>query len=655
VSGPGTRRLLLHPDVDRAAVDRAAARHGWALVNVYPRRSGRPRQVVFATRDGEALITFVEDHRVDARYLVIGAHVPDGPLAEARASLPTLALDQVLAMLPRDRVRALCWLGIAGPERAVAPVVEAIAAAADDPDPRVRDAAAFARDALGWPELRPAPDAEAPGAHAGPPAPEGRGAATGEPPGPSVPGLPERPRLASAVHARRHVVNGEEKIVLRDTRNELVAEIEPASWRALTLADGTRDLDALALACADAGVLASEADLTALLSELNAAGLLADGVELPAPALPVARPQTPPERPLEPLEGFTLVCDGSGSCCRFYGSVTFDRLEAARARLTAEGLRLPLAPEDAFTPVQGAQLAADDVRAVALVDGRCLFLEDDGRCGLHRRGGPGAKPFPCRFYPAMLMDDGAAVRVSLGPECACIFASRGRRDGEPLVPADARVVGDLGDRVRVMTLPEPVPLTATATAPREALRAWSARLVARLPDAEGDAVALTLALARAVEREGLALEALEAVLRAPPASPPEPLDDWLGALRARARVVVTTAESWRSASDLSRRVARWIADALDAAEPAALHAEAPRPEDERFYLRALAHGHRLALEGRPLAHGLRDRATRLLAARAMARVERPDGARGRHPLALLEAAMRNLGLASYRDRVRVRR
>jgi len=93
-------------------------------------------------------------------------------------------------------------------------------------------------------------------------------------------------------------------------------------------------------------------------------------------------------------------------------------------------------------------------------------------------------------------------------------------------------------------------------------------------------------------------------------------------------------------------VARWIATALDHGDP---FAAPTHPAHERFYLAALAWGHRLAVEGRPLAHGLRDRATRVLAARAMASVAPPDDTASDAPLALVEAAVRNLSIAGYAD------
>ena len=349
------------------------------------------------------------------------------------------------------------------------------------------------------------------------------------------------------------------------------------------------------------------------------------------------------------LPGFSLVCDGSGSCCRFYGSVAFTADEARAARGFAKHMRLPLAEDALFTPVRGARMDDDDLRAVAQVDGRCVFLESDALCGLHRRGGPEAKPFPCRLYPAMLMDDGTSVRVSLGPECACIFASEGRDDGAPLVPAGARTLGDLGPEIMVMHVPDPVPLTPLRTAPRAALAAWSKALVDALPGSDVDAVALAWALAERMAEEGLSEPTHVLAARAPEVSAVTP---WLDALAARAHAAATLNAAWRGSSDLSRRVARWLADALRDADPAALLRDAPDPRAERFYLRALAHGHRLAIEGRTLRHGLRDRAARILAARAMARSKAPADTSAGYPIALLEAAMRNLGLAGYADALR---
>ncbi|MCZ7681842.1 MAG: hypothetical protein M5U28_24835 [Sandaracinaceae bacterium] len=251
----------------------------------------------------------------------------------------------------------------------------------------------------------------------------------------------------------------------------------------------------------------------------------------------------------------------------------------------------------------------------------------------------------------MLMDDGESVRVSLGPECACVFASAGRSDGAPLVDPSARTLGELGPSVAVMHVPDPVPLTAQRTASRAELARWSRALVARLAETDADALALAWTLAGSLASGGLAIAALERALSRHAAPSPSSMAPWARALAEHAERAASTAESWRGGSDLSRRVARWIADALHVADPTALLASAADAASERFYLRALAHGHRLAIEGRPLEHGLRDRATRIFAARAMSAIAPPADEGARYPLALLEAAMRNLGLVRYGDSV----
>ncbi|MEZ4337670.1 MAG: hypothetical protein R3B82_13710 [Sandaracinaceae bacterium] len=143
-------RVLLGAGVDRAAIDDAAHARGWPLLNLYRRDEGRPRQVVFGT--GEWLLTFVVDHRIDATYVVVEGHDEDGLADEVRAALPTVDLDGVIAMIEGDdRVRGLCWLGVVGPDAPAEPAASLVAHAAADEDPRVRDAAAFAVEALGWP------------------------------------------------------------------------------------------------------------------------------------------------------------------------------------------------------------------------------------------------------------------------------------------------------------------------------------------------------------------------------------------------------------------------------------------------------------------------------------------------------------------------
>lgn len=419
---------------------------------------------------------------------------------------------------------------------------------------------------------------------------------------PPPPGAPARPRLADTVEARLIVEGGEVRARLHDLRSDAVIVVDATAWDALRAADGTRDADALRLAAG------RPVDLRAA----GEAGMLADGLA-PAPPEPPVPSSARRERPVEALPGYRLRCDGSGGCCRAYGSVPFDPEEAARARAT--GLA-PIDPDRLFSPYRGARWAT---RAVAWVDEACAFLGPDDACRLHAAHGPGAKPFACRLFPATAIDDGAAVRVSAAPECACVFESDGADRGAPLVDP-----GPLDPRVPVRALPDPVPLDASRVASREAYRAWSDRLLRRVEAERGDLAAFALGLAAAVRAGGLEAGVDVEPRRAPIASGSE--------LEARARHPAHTRQA--------REVAGWALESLAALDG---WPEPRQREAERFYLRALTFGHRLAVEGRPLVQGLRERAARLICARAMHAVDAPSPRLARHPLAALEAALRHLG------------
>ena len=57
----------------------------------------------------------------------------------------------------------------------------------------------------------------------------------------------------------------------------------------------------------------------------------------------------------------------------------------------------------------------------------CAYLEGEGRCSLHAKGGPEAKPLGCRTFPTSFIDDGDSVRVSVAVECS--RGDRRTRDG----------------------------------------------------------------------------------------------------------------------------------------------------------------------------------------------------------------------------------
>ncbi len=460
--------------------------------------------------------------------------------------------------------------------------------------------------------------------------------------------LHARPRLADQVVARRHVIDGRACVVLHHVGSGRTVQVGAREWELLAAADGTRDVEGIALAAAREGGRARADDLRAFLAQLADAGFVVVGDAVDAPD-PVGPAPCPPERPLAVLAGFTLHCDGGGACCRQFETVLFSPVEVARARATCpDVLDAGMQPRLGFLPERAAQRRG--ASAVALVDGACAYLDGAMRCRIHAAGGEAAKPLGCRLFPATFVDDGVCVRISAAVECACVLASLGRDGGANLVPASARTREDLPASADIVRLPETVRLTADRTASAAELHAWSAAVVAS--PAPADAVAWLLDAADRIERSGLT--SADEAAAAPPAE--GRAQDLLADVRAfhaglerRAREAAT----WRSERDFARQAVTWLERATATLLANGLAGAPAVPLDasrEAFYVRAAIFGHALALdEDVPLTRALRDRAIRLLLARAMgpllAAAPSPIDRALREPIAVVDGTMRAQGLS----------
>lgn len=444
-----------------------------------------------------------------------------------------------------------------------------------------------------------------------------------------------RPRLADHALARRHVQAGEDIVVIHDARDGSLCRMPPTAFELVRQADGTRDIEGIALALSRAGIYTRRSEIESVLSELDALGLLDEGVEPgPIPTEREDRYETPArgaaaERRLERLPGYLFRCTGAGSCCEQYGSVTLtkeDTVRAARAGLA----HLPNDEdgEQVWLPAYGG--SRTERVAMAMVDGRCPQICADGRCGLHVRGGEGAKPVGCRSYPATLIDDGESVRVSVAGECQCVFESLGSAEGSVL--SAGRVARDLEPGLTVRRLPVEIEVAPGHRAPVREVARWSRAVAERITN-----VAVPerlMAAAVGLDRGDLVdwPDATSADVAGLLAS--------VTALADLMERAARSAESWRSPRDRTRRLRRAVADAARALTDSAASAEAllsvgDRARDEAFLVRATIFGHHIAGEI-DLASGLRALAARILVGRALAE-RAPDLG---HPLSAVMAAVR---------------
>lgn len=374
-------------------------------------------------------------------------------------------------------------------------------------------------------------------------------------------------------------------------------------WTVLRQADGTRDLEGIRLAAARAGAPVRLEHVRAFFAELERLGLLDDPPEGPEEA-----PAFAPDRPVVELPGYRFRCDGRGACCTQFDTVLFAPLEVARARAARPDLGdAGNAPERAFLPQYGVDWP---ISVVTRQDGACLYFDSAEGCRIHA-----VKPLGCRTFPARYVDVGDVIRVAPRPECACVFASARRGDGEPLSPA--RRGSELPRETFVPALPPRLRL-GRREVDRAELLAFLDDARARVEEAGEDLARLAWALADRVEGA--------------PSSPA--IGAHLRAAAESAALLSRTHVAWRGESDAVRLGIERVRAALARLDESSLPS-AREPEDERLYLRSALF---LALGAeRGIEHELRERAVALWIARAI------DGAE--HPLALVEALARGHGLA----------
>jgi lysine-N-methylase len=240
-----------------------------------------------------------------------------------------------------------------------------------------------------------------------------------------------RPRLADHVVARLFRRGDDERLVLLDARDDRAVVLAATAWSVLCHADGTRDIAGIAAAArrfgADVGVEA----VAHMFADLGALGWVADGApEMLLEGLP--QPIAPDDtRLVHEMVAARYRCDGRGGCCGVYPTISLTPTDVPRVCATmADDHVLAHRQHRVFLPTFGS--APTPMRAMSLVDGACRFLESDGACGVHRRGGAEAKPIGCAWYPTRIVDDGHELRGAPAIECAC--PARPDPTAPPLLP-----------------------------------------------------------------------------------------------------------------------------------------------------------------------------------------------------------------------------
>jgi Fe-S-cluster containining protein len=220
-----------------------------------------------------------------------------------------------------------------------------------------------------------------------------------------------------------------------------------------------------------------------------AAGAAAGTAAGAAPPVPEGAPS--PSRRLHVLAGDRFDCHACGFCCSNgsnFGPVTRADADRILAHDWSEWVPGARGAADLFVEVFDGPVPASGEGGklyLAQRGGRCVFLDEEGLCKVHKRLGYEAKPFICRLFPFAFARTPEGTYAFTRRECASI--ERSRRTGTPLErqrDALARLAEEEPDPIVAGAL---VPFVGTVAIPyrlASALRAAALRALeapGRLP------------------------------------------------------------------------------------------------------------------------------------------------------------------------------
>jgi hypothetical protein len=136
---------------------------------------------------------------------------------------------------------------------------------------------------------------------------------------------------------------------------------------------------------------------------------------------------------------------------------------------------------------------------VVHTEGSCGFLDDDGLCRVHRKGGGNAKPQSCLAFPASMVACGDEWHASLRPECACI--ARTAVTGVPLQDDPTTWAALRSSLLRVWDVPETIRIDEERSITREQYVTWMRVTMAALKTTFSPLDALAGAVGELLDRE----------------------------------------------------------------------------------------------------------------------------------------------------------
>jgi Fe-S-cluster containining protein len=282
------------------------------------------------------------------------------------------------------------------------------------------------------------------------------------------------------------IVAGPRAARITDGTSGFGVEVDGGAARLVEAIDGRRSVRELSESLAAQGVAAGVEDVGRVIGLLDSMYLL-DNERGRARALAAqARPRVAAASGLRVVPGARWDCHACGYCCsngQRFGPIG----EADRARVLAHDwsglVPGPARPEDLFFEVP------DDAGGPPRIylqqrGGRCVFLDAENLCAIHRRLGPEAKPQICRMFPYAAVATPEGTFVSIRRECKSLHLSiENGTEVATRIPEIERLVAEtppLPDVEGVASVGALVQWTSTVAIPFEVAAAVRAAALRRI-------------------------------------------------------------------------------------------------------------------------------------------------------------------------------
>lgn len=260
------------------------------------------------------------------------------------------------------------------------------------------------------------------------------------------------------------------------------------------------------------------------------------------------RQRVDPKLPLKISSSAHHTCRMCANSCRNY-DIMLTEQEARRLSMNAWRSLLHNVPDDAPLVILDEATGQYTLNKVQDEKGdfRCVFLDSDNLCAVHKSSGMEAKPIACQFFPLHAIQSPDGIDLSLNTGCRRLIEMTDADD--PLEGPAHRddAIRLLSQVEAITTIRETVPLTPDIDIPYAEFVEWATRLLGILATSEESYAACWSRLCKAAS-----------LLLTTPSDRPVPGLTWQNVYIDLRRLIEQTSPSRPSLTRLWGSARRWL-------------------------------------------------------------------------------------------------